>query len=266
VMSTIYSTRLGFSYQDKYACLLFLEELQNGIIRKFYTDYPFGTSQLSLDILIETGEDESTEQRAYEVKTGQKFKQDATTKKSSEIKDVVLSFLEYSKLNPDFKGYISFSKGLELPILNYRNHADTLKTSVILTSPVKVAAEVMRKKLDIEELKTLKSVHKFFKRVEFLEVPYPNEETWTRIDQDIIGIISAIGISLEAQAMSLELPDHYLASKLLFIIQEYSGSGLDITEALLKEIMDFMMLRRMGWLCTEHFIYPSQNPSKGLHT
>lgn len=246
-MSTIYATRLGFSYQDKYACFLFLDALREGTIREFYTDYPFG-KQLSLDILIKTGiDDEITEERAYEVKTGKSFKNDTKYKKrqSSEIKDVVIGFLEYSKLSPEVKGFISYSKGVQLQLLTYRNPADNLFNSQRLTDSAKISAQELIAKLSMSNMRSMTSVHSFFKRVRFEEIPYTNDQTWTRLDEHIIAHIREIASALGANIRVYELPDEYLASKLMFLIQKNAGTGQDVTKELLSEIINFMILRRI---------------------
>lgn len=185
-MYSIYASRLGFSYQDKIACLLFLKELRGGTIRELYTDFPIQENQLSLDILLKIGSGDTLKERVYEVKTGESFKNDsANTRKtkgrSSEVRDVILAFLEYSKQSPEFEGYISFSNGLRVGINNYLGSANRLRMGTRLIGDVKVAAEDLIAKLNIKDLSTQRDIYKFFKRVRFEEEPYDNEQTWSTL-------------------------------------------------------------------------------------
>jgi hypothetical protein len=249
LMSTIYATRLGFCYQDKMACLLFLKELRAGTIRELYTDYPMPENQHSLDILLKIGTSDTSKERVYEVKTGEYFKNDSksTTKKgqSSEIRDVVLTFLEYSKLSPDFEGFISFSNGLKIGINSYIGPANTLRLNARLTSPTRAAADDLKTKLGIPALNTQREIHNFFKRVTFDELPYDNNHTWTTLDEHIRSEITEIANALGINDHVHELPNEYLAAKLLYTIQKLTGSGNDVTKELLAEVMDFMSLRKL---------------------
>ncbi len=243
-MSTIYATRLGFCYQDKYACLLFLKQLRKGVLKELYTDFPVA-EQRSLDILLKVGTGESTEERVYEIKTGDKFKNDARRKKSSEIRDVVINFIKYSEESPDFKGYISFSNGLRLQINNYLTPANRLNLSSRMDSSTRAAAKELMTKLRIDEMNTQRDTYDFFRRVKFDPLPYSNDETWTTIDEHIAADIAAIATSLGTNDRTYELPNEYLTAKLLYITQKFTGSGEDVAKPLLAELMDFMALRRL---------------------
>lgn len=232
------------------ACLLFLKELRSGTIRELYTDYPIETNQLSLDILLRVGLGDSSKEKVYEVKTGESFKKDATTStktkgQSSEVRDVVLTFLEYSKQSPEFEGYISFSNGLSVGINNYLGSANRLRMGARLIGDVKLAAEDLIAKLNIKDLSTQRDIHKFFRRVRFEEEPYDNEQAWSTLDEHIRSEILEIAKTLDVDDHVHELPYEYLASKLLYTIQKHTGSGTDITKELLAEVMDFMYLRRL---------------------
>lgn len=249
-MSSIYASRLGFCYQDKMACLLFLKELREGTIRGLYTDFPIDENQLSLDILIRVGSGDTIKERVYEVKTGESFKNDSTSSgkkkgQSSEVRDVILAFLEYSKQSPDFDGFISFSNGLGVGINNYIGPANRLRLGVTMTAPVRAAADELKTKLNIKALNTQRDIHKFFKRVRFDEQPYDNGHTWSTLDEHIRSELIEIAKTLRVDDHVHELPYEYLASKLLYSIQKHTGSGNDITKELLGEIMSFMCLRKL---------------------
>ena len=243
-MPSIYSSRLGFSYQDKMACLLFLRELREGAVKELFTDFPIPGSQRSLDILLRVAAGDATKERVYEVKTGEYFKKDSKSKSSSEVRDVVLAFLEYSEHCPDFDGFISFSSGLENGINAYIGPANTLRLSQRLNDAGRNAAKELIAKLGIAQLNTQKLVHDFFRRVRFDEQPYDNDHTWSTLDEHIESEITGIANTLGTNDHVHILPNAHLAARLLFIVQKHTGTGNDIAKELLAELMAFMALRK----------------------
>lgn len=222
----------------------FLKELREGSIKELYTDYPIPGGQRSLDILVRVTTGDAVKEKVYEVKTGEYFKKDAKSKKSSEVRDVVLAFLEYSAHSPDFEGYISFSKGLENAINTYTGLANRLNISQRLDDAGRAAARELITKLDIKALSTQRDTHSFFRRVRFDEQPYDNDHTWSTLDEHIESEINGIATSIGTNDHVQILPTAHLASRLLFIIQKYTGTGKDIAKELLAEVVSFMALRR----------------------
>jgi len=244
-MSTIYATRLGFCFQDKYTCLLFLDELRKGELRELYTDFPVA-GQLSLDILLKTGPSGTiAKERSYEVKTGQKFKNDAPTHKQSEVRDVVKSFHKFSTASANFEGIITFTNGSGRALLQYTGPASILRESRRLDESAKAAATSLISLLRMTELRTQRATLDFFRKVRFDELRYANNETWSTVDEHISAHITAIAQSLSADARAYELPNEYLISKLYYIAQKYTGTGENVAEHLTKEVQDFMVLRKM---------------------
>lgn len=257
-MSTIYATRLGFCFQDKYACLLFLKGLISGELRELYTDFPVA-GQLSLDIVLKTGSNgRVTKEQSYEVKTGQKFKDDASTHKRSQVRDVIQSFHQFSAGSTNFEGIVTFTSGSGRALQLYTGPARVLKESRILDRTARTAAKELISLLKMDELNTQRDTHNFFKRVRFNELPYTNDEAWTTVDTDIDGHISTIATSLGAEARTFELPNKFLISKLYYTIQQYNGTGENVAEHLIKEVIDFMILRKM----LSNYPSPPESPTQ----
>jgi hypothetical protein len=222
-----------------------LDELRKGELRELYTDYPVA-GQLSLDILLKTGPSGTiAKERSYEVKTGQKFKNDAPTHKQSEVRDVVKSFHKFSAASANFEGIITFTNGSGRGLLQYTGPASILRESRRLDETSKAAATSLISLLRMTELRTQRATLDFFKKVRFDELRYTNNETWSTVDEHISAHITAIAQSLGADARAYELPNEYLISKLYYIAQKYTGTGENAAEHLTKEVQDFMVLRKM---------------------
>jgi hypothetical protein len=244
-MHTIYATRQGFCFQDKYACLLFLQELRTGKLRELFTDFPTQNQQ-SLDILIKTGDaGTATEERVYEVKTGQKFKDDASTHKLTEVRDVIQNFIKYLEDSPNAKCFITFTTGTARPLRQYTGPADILFDSRRLDDPARRAADSLIALLGSSLIGSQRNAFNFFKRVKFDGLSYSNNQTWTRVDEDICSHITSIAQELSADTSVSELPNEYLLSKLYYTAQRHTGSGDNVAEHLIKEVVDFMMLRKI---------------------
>jgi hypothetical protein len=227
------------------ACLLFLRELRQGTIKELYTDYPIGSGQLSLDIMLHAINGDSTKERIYEVKTGEYFKDDSKSKKSSEVRDVLLTFLEYKKISPDFEGVICFSKGLKNGIAGYLGPADRLYRNSRLDPETRQAAKVLVEKLVIKDLATQSAMHQFFfGKVQFDQELYKNDQTWTTFDEQIGAEITGIAETLDVHDHVHILPNSFLVSRLIAVIQKHAGTGNDIAKELVTEVMKFMALRR----------------------
>jgi len=243
-MYTIEATRLGFSYQDKFACLRFLEELRKGRLNEIYTDYPYETQQ-SVDVRLLLKRSESaTEEHVYEVKTGNKFKKDNRKKNTSEIRDAVLECINYQKISPDAVGHICFSKGSFVKTILYTKNIELIREDPRMTPNTIAAATWLKRELRIADFTTLRDVVRFFGRCEFKELGFSNPETWSLLDDEICKHIDHIALDLNAGS-SDELPNHYLVGKLLHTIHQYTGTGKDIAEFLVEDIAEFFGKRQL---------------------
>lgn len=126
IKSIIDATREGFTYQDRYALLLFLREIKNKRLRQFFVDYPFG-SRKSLDIRIVSVDGE----KIYEIKAGDEFKQ-----RKTEIYKTLASLYDYEK---EFSGSpcqknLIVSPGNEALFNNLKSNLEHLKTTIKITN------------------------------------------------------------------------------------------------------------------------------------
>lgn len=78
-------TRRGFSFQDQYACLLFLKKLNSGEISELYTEYNAPTGR-NIDIKLVTRQ---ASEEYHEVKCGAKIRRSA-----AELSDTLTKFYE----------------------------------------------------------------------------------------------------------------------------------------------------------------------------
>jgi hypothetical protein len=243
-MYTIEATRLGFSYQDKFACLRFLEELRKGRLDKIYTDFPYET-QHSVDIrLLLKQSKTATEEHVYEIKTGNKFKKDTKKKNTSEIRDAVLECINYQKIVPEAEGHICFSQGSFIKTILYTKNIDLVRAEPRMTANTIAAATWLKRELRITDFATLQEVVAFFGKCRLKELEYTNPETWSKLDDAIYEHINHIGLDLNAGS-SDELPNHYLIGRLLHTIQQYAGTGKDIAEFLVEDIAEFFGKRQL---------------------
>src|SRR3990167_3043800 len=88
-MSSIFQTRRGFFYQDRYAVYIFLSHLLKNDVKEFFTDFPL-QGQKSIDVRLI---DSQNIEKVFEVKTGEVFKLDL----NAEIRDAVMDLYKYQK-------------------------------------------------------------------------------------------------------------------------------------------------------------------------
>jgi hypothetical protein len=98
-MAVIQRTRVGYSYQDKYALWRILKTLLSGELVDAFVDRPFGGEGYSIDLIMEL----RSHTEVYEVKTGDQFVRDRADAVGKVLRTNIYFDKEYRVSRPSTK-------------------------------------------------------------------------------------------------------------------------------------------------------------------
>lgn len=252
-MSTIFATRRGFHYQDKVALYLFLKHFRSRDLSSFFVDYPLA-DQKSLDIrlLTRTG----NEEKVYEIKTGDTFKND-----EEEIAGSMLDLYNYAGAFPGTKLHLLMNHGYLPTISEYWNYLTILRSYKILRSDrAHDAAQWLMEKLNFESVvfSDQKSVHVFCTQIVVDDLPADCNTcqlpTDPQLESLILEEIESLISELGANSTNYEYPKEVLFHNLLYHLARMSGSGDDVLPVIQDCIIEYITMRR---LFSDHYPRPS---------
>jgi len=251
-MSNIRATRRGFQYQNSVAIAVYLQELQNKNISRFYVDFPYG-SRKSLDI---KHCDADEKEIVYEVKSGEAFK-----KGTSEIRDAFLNLKEYSDSNPGTRLVLVVRTPFRAQISRCWDSMTTVKEQNSFKHPaVMNALRYLRENLRFPDIKSLEELYSFCRKIDLRD--FENDELnhdtdrHSDIDDKVLSLIEDLAEVFEAKESFYEYPSEMLMYTLYHIAESYAGSTTDMHPIFLKNIEKFFTFRRFLNCC---------NPPDGDH-
>lgn len=252
-MSTIYATRQGYLYQDKFALLSFLTHFLAKDLLELYVDFPFDDpNQRSMDLRFILRDGEGKIEKICGVKTGDRFKNDTgTSDDSSQIRDAFKELNVYDSIarpadttlimslviNPPFRDKISDCWRHLHKINGKHNYADEVITS----------ADWLHIYLSMSEFRDGRSMFGFLKKIK-IEDSYSDlldseGEEMSPLDYMIKGKVEELEKIFGVDSKNHELPTELLISKLLYICQKNAGNGRDIVDLFKKAVLDFFARR-----------------------
>lgn len=247
-MSTIFATRRGFLYQDRYAVLQFLKYFQSKQIAEFYVDFTFEEAgQRSIDIKIVFLDGTL---KIIEVKSGEDFKQDKRKNESSEVKDAFKGFVDYSVTNGESGMSFVLTPELRGKITNYWKNLTELQGTPSFISPVaKSTSDWLYRKLNIPHFTSHEGLYLFIKNLEICcgdsDIPDNSSDQHSPIDDLANQKIRDLSIEFLANTTEPELPCELLYYQMLHYCQRYSGTNTDICQILTDLILRFFSQRKM---------------------
>jgi len=245
-MSTIFSTRNGFLYQDRFAVLTYLSHFQSKELKAFYVDFAL-PNQKSIDIRLLTV---NGGERIYEVKTGENFKMDRRKKDSSEIRDAFINLFEYKQSNPAVKMSLIISPKLEGRITAYWDKITQINlSSSFLPQRVKEASTWLHKRLRIPGISRSSDFYDLCKSINiessFNDQAQNSNDRYPDIDDAIIRKIDDLSNSFRAGACSYELPSEHLLFQMIHECRKHAGTNIDLSPILEELIISFLAQRRL---------------------
>lgn len=247
-MSTIFATRRGFLYQDRYAILQFLKYFQSKQIVEFYVDFTFDQAgRKSVDIRLVLNDDSKS---IIEVKSGEDFKQDKRKKESSEIRDAFIEFLDCTTavgqsdmsfvLTPELRGKVS---------AYWQNLTDLQDTPSFHSPVAKRTSKWLHKKLNITHFTSHEALYDFVKSLKITcgdsDVLDNANDEYSPIDDLISQKIRDLSVVFRANTTEAELPCEMLYHQMLYYCQRYAGTNTNISDILTDLILKFFSQRQM---------------------
>lgn len=253
-MSNIFLTRRGFLYQDRYAILCYLQHLLKKDIQRFYIDYPL-EGKKSLDIKLM---DSKSEEKVYEVKSGEQFKE-----KPKEIKEALVNLHLYSSKTSKTTLNLIIRKGFRNEISIYWNAILQLKRYRTLRSPVAQDALSQLQKLGLPKM----DLHHFCQSLT-LDDSFDDQKSGSAdsfpdiADQILSKIKDLIGV-FGLHESEFEWPNKLLMYELLHESAQFAGSETDLNPLYKKVIIDFLIRRK---LVSDHYQYKSKSSKQAEET
>lgn len=252
-MSTIFATRRGFHYQDKVALYLFLKHFRSRNLTSFFVDYPLA-DQKSLDIRLLTRV--GSEEKVYEIKTGETFKDDEV-----EIASSMLDLHTYGGTFPSVKLHLYMNHGYLPTISEYWSHLTILRRYKILNSDrAHNSAQWLMEKLNFDQaiFPDQKSVHTFCSQIAIDDLPADCNTSQSPSDPQLEGLIleeiESLISELGADSTNYEYPKEILFHNLLYHLVRMSGSGEDTVPIIQDCIIEYITMRK---LFSEHYPRPT---------
>lgn len=238
-MSSIFQTRRGFFYQDRYAVYIFLSHLIKNDVKEFFTDFPT-QGQKSIDIrLIDSHDIE----KVFEVKTGEVFKLDL----NAEIRDAVMDLYKYQNDKNNILPSLVVSRGLKPRISTYWDKIKTIQRYKIIAGDAKSSLNWLKTDLNDASLtdKLLFNFSKIFNLDDF-DNDVKNNEHDEHCDADakVIDLIRDMGNSIGVTVMEAEYHPKILMNDLLFLCREYAGTKIDLHIKMLDAITAYFARRK----------------------
>jgi len=244
--SSIFSTRRGFLYQDRFAILTFLDHIQQKTIKSFFTDFPL-LGQKSLDIRIITLDGR---EKMFEVKTGENFAKDKRKNASSEIKEAFANIREYAQNKNNLQCNLVLSHNLTGKIDEYIYHLKNIQNySSFQAESVKTSASWIKDKLCLADINSSRELFDFLKTVNIIishsDILNNDNDQYPDIDDLIMCKISDLAGLCQATECLYELPSEILLYKLLHQCRSQAGTSNDLMNPLIRIIIDFFSQRKV---------------------
>ena len=243
-MSIIFATRRGFLYQDRFAVLLYLQQLQAKKISEFYIDFPVPPRK-SLDIRLL---DIEKNEHIYEVKSGEEFKKDKKKKESSEVRDAFINLKEYAGTNQSAQLHLIIRKGFRGSITAYLDRLTNVKSHSFSQQSTKQSASWLHSKLRLPGISSASGMYDFCQKVDLTDSaddecnnendPFPEIDDTVRVAIDDLS--NALGFS----SAHSEYPADMLMFQLYHDCQLLAGTGKNINDIFKKAITDFFVQRK----------------------
>lgn len=247
-MATIFATRRGFLYQDRYAVLTFLRYFQSKEIVEFYVDFTFDESgRKSVDIKIVLVDGTTI---VYEVKSGEDFKQDKRKKESSEIRNAFSEFIEYGESSGNSKMEFVITPELRGKVAEYWQNLTELHGTPSFRSPIaKRTARWLHRKLKLAHFTSHEVLYDFVKDLTITcgdsDTPDNGNDAYSPIDDLVSQKIRDLSHDFRANTTEPELPCEMLYHQMIYLCQRYAGTNEDICSLLTDAILRFFSQRQM---------------------
>ena len=238
-MSSIFQTRRGFFYQDRYAVYVFLSHLIKNDVKEFFTDFPL-PGQKSIDVrLIDSHDIE----KVFEVKTGEVFKLDL----NAEIRDALIDLYKYQKGKSNILPGLIVSRGLKPRISTYWDKIKGIQKYKRIAGEAKNSLNWLKRDLNDDSL-TDRELFDFSKvlNLDDFDNDIKNNEHDEYCDADgkVIDLIRDIGNSIDVTVMEAEYHPKILMNDLLFLCREYAGTSTNLYANILDAITEYFARRR----------------------
>ncbi|KKR17524.1 MAG: hypothetical protein UT44_C0008G0011 [Candidatus Levybacteria bacterium GW2011_GWA1_39_32] len=237
-MSSIFQTRRGFFYQDRYAVYIFLSHLLKNDVKEFFTDFPL-QGQKSIDVRLI---DSQNIEKVFEVKTGEVFKLDL----NAEIRDAVMDLYKYQKGKNNILPGLIVSRGLKPRISTYWDKIKGIQGYKRIAGEAKNSLDWLKKDLNDSSL-TDKELFDFSKilNLDDFDNDIKNNEHDEHCDADgkVIDLIRDIGNSIGVNAMEAEYHPRILMNDILFLCREYAGTATNLYANILDAITAYFARR-----------------------
>lgn len=246
-LSTIFATRRGFLYQDKFAVLTYLEHFQAKNIEEFYIDYVW-SGQKSIDVRLV---DRKKLENVYEIKSGEAFKLDKRKKESSEIRNAFIDLHNYHKNSKDAKLNLIIRKGFKPKISTYWDKIQTInkRYTTLKFPPAKEAISWLFLNLDIPNIYDVDSLYFFCKILNLddshQDELYNRDDEFSDIEKITIQIIDTICKLFNAGVCIYEFPSKILFFEMLHICATSAGTNENLHPKLTELIIQFITSRRL---------------------
>lgn len=247
-VSTIFSTRKGFLYQDRYAVLAYLNHFQQKNVKAFYVDYPLA-NQKSLDIRIFTFEDKES---IYEVKSGEEFKKDKRKNESSEVKDAFKELNDYSRINNLASLNLVISPDLRGKISEYWTHLKDIEGRSSYVGKAKEStAWLYRRLADLNGISSQRDLFNFCKQVSinpsFSDTTDNSEDPYPDIEDAIIRKIDDLASNshFSCTAGAFHVHSKILMQEMLHEVRKHAGTANNLCDVMENCIAEFFMVRKI---------------------
>ncbi len=253
-MSTIFATRRGYFYQDKYALLSFLTHFLAKDLIELYIDYPFDTpNQRSMDLKLKLKSGEGFIEKVCGIKTGENFKKDKSTENSHQIKDAFIELMMYKSLPIPDSTVLEMNLVVRPPlkdnILDCHRHLRKLDGRRNYQGEAKEAADWLSVYLSMSEFPTGRSIFPFLKMIKILDslndLPDSSGEDEGNLDQVIVRKIETLERDFYVTSTNHELRTELLAYNLIYLCQKYAGTGTNLVPILTAALFDFFAHRKI---------------------
>lgn len=253
-MSTIFATRRGFLYQDKFVVLSFLNHLISKSILEIYIDYPFNSpGQRSMDLRLLFSDGDQIIERVFSIKTGESYKNDMQTTDSTQIKESFEELKIYDTLprtiSTQLEMILVISPPLKGRISDCWTQLKKVEGKSIYVGEAKIAIDWLYTYLGMAEFPNERDMFGFLKKIKIMDSysdsPDSHAEEEAPLDDMIIRKIQKLIKELGAHSSEYQLPTDLLMYQMIHACQKNAGTGTDIVPILTDILIRFCTQRLM---------------------
>lgn len=251
-MSSIFQTRRGFLYQDRYAVYAFLSHYINQDVKEIYIDFPL-PRQKSIDIQLT---DSKGCVRIYEVKIGKSFKCDL----HSEIAEILLNFYQYQHHNKTtITPCLVVNDALRQQILEYWQKITAIQEYKTIRYNIERLKWLMDKlKINHKDMEPFFIFVKKLKLIVF-DNDQKNNDRDENCDADskIMDFIKDIGNTIGVKAGEEDYPIKNILNELLILCQQNAGTKTNLLNLMRQSLISYFVKRRFfdkHYTCKRHNI------------